>query len=400
MAKRTYGDGGIDQRGDGVFRLRYRVGSKRFAVAFKGTKDEARKELRRLLKSSDDGTHIDPNKVTVAGWVDQWLALLERNPGAGTARRRGLVSARTLERYQQLLNLHVKPTLGDVVLQKLNGTMIDKIYMSLEGRLAVRTVLHVHVTLKACLGAALRKRLIASNPAEDAEAPNPENKNVATVLDEDQLAALVRGFTGHPLEGVVTIAALTGARRNEILALRWQDIDLDRKTMTICRAIEQTVKHGGHIKGPKSARGIRTIAIDDVLVDRLRGYRDQQKRLVAGVPDGTEVNLNLIRLPEGCLLFPGEPAPGKDIDMTKLRDALAVTRTFVRRAARLGFKMRFHDIRASHLTILLDRGEPVHVVAARAGHDAGVLLRNYAKWTKKADAKVAQTIGAISKGLL
>ena len=63
-------------------------------------------------------------------------------------------------------------------------------------------------------------------------------------------------------------------------------------------------------------------------------------------------------------------------------------------ARRLGFKMRFHDIRASHLTLLLDKGEPVHVVAARAGHDPTTLLKNYANWTKKTDAKVAETMGS------
>src|SRR5215831_7193271 len=91
------------------------------------------------------------------------------------------------------------------------------------------------------------------------------------------------------------------------------------------------------------------------------------------------------KLPEGALLFPG----GNLSDLTVLRDCSAVTRTFVRHAKRLGFKMRFHDLRASHLTLLLDKGKPVHVVAARAGHDPVVLLRNYAKSTKKADAEAA-----------
>jgi integrase len=86
--------------------------------------------------------------------------------------------------------------------------------------------------------------------------------------------------------------------------------------------------------------------------------------------------------------------------MTKLRDGYAVTRTFKRHAKRLGFVMRFHDLRASHLTILLNKGEPVHAVAKRAGHDPVTLLRNYAKWTTKADEKVAQTIASISKDMV
>jgi len=92
---------------------------------------------------------------------------------------------------------------------------------------------------------------------------------------------------------------------------------------------------------------------------------------------------------------------GDGIDLTKLRDAHAVTRGFVARARALGFwGVRFHDLRGAHETALLDRGVSVHVVAARCGHDPAVLLRNYAKRTKKADASAAAVIGAISKGVL
>jgi integrase len=79
MTKRSHGDGGIDQRGDGVYRLRYRVAGKRFTKTFHGTLAEARKELRRLLKTGDDGIHVDPNKKSLRAWVAEWLELLERN---------------------------------------------------------------------------------------------------------------------------------------------------------------------------------------------------------------------------------------------------------------------------------------------------------------------------------
>jgi integrase len=78
-----------------------------------------------------------------------------------------------------------------------------------------------------------------------------------------------------------------------------------------------------------------------------------------------------------------------------------VTRGFVKRARKLGFaKLRFHDLRGSHETHLLDAGVPVHVVAARCGHDPAVLLRNYAKRTRKADVSAAAIIGRLSKDLL
>ena len=71
--KRSHGDGGIDQRGDGVFRLRYRVHGKRFGKTFRGTLTEARKQLRALIRAGDAGEHIEPDKITVGQWIDRWI---------------------------------------------------------------------------------------------------------------------------------------------------------------------------------------------------------------------------------------------------------------------------------------------------------------------------------------
>src|SRR5437016_1200962 len=102
-SKRDHGDGGIDERGPDQWRLRWRVGSNRYSKAFHGTKKAAQTELRRLLKSADDGVHVAPDKVTLAEWADRWFALQERRDGNDAGRRkRGLLNARTLERYREL----------------------------------------------------------------------------------------------------------------------------------------------------------------------------------------------------------------------------------------------------------------------------------------------------------
>jgi integrase len=100
-------------------------------------------------------------------------------------------------------------------------------------------------------------------------------------------------------------------------------------------------------------------------------------------------------------MFPNSPARGESFSFTKLRDPIHFTQLFGRKVPKLGFPgLRFHDLRGSHETILLDNGVPVHVVAARCGHDPAVLLRSYAKRTKKADTSAAAIIGALSKGVL
>jgi hypothetical protein len=108
--KGGHNTGAIDVRGEGVYRLRFRVNGKRCTVTVRGTKKEAQLKLRELLHLADHGEHVAPNRMTLRQWADQWLALLAR--GEANGRPRGLVGARTRERYSELFNLYVLPVLG------------------------------------------------------------------------------------------------------------------------------------------------------------------------------------------------------------------------------------------------------------------------------------------------
>lgn len=396
MKRRDHGDGGIDARGPDTWRLRYRIKGKRYAVTVHGTKAEAKQELRKLLRSGDSGEHVPPDKLTVGQWVDQWIAA-----GApGRKKKRG--GRRTVERYAELMRCHVVPTLGARRLQQLQPNEIDALYVRLEGAVAPTTAHHVHSVFGACLHCAVRKGLLAANPMARVEkVPAPGEADHGIALDADQLRTLVRGFTGSVLYPVVAVLAFTGCRRNEALALRWSDLDVQMKTVRIERAIEMVRGQPLAFKGPKSERGKRTITIDDDLLALLVAEREKHVRLVAGVPEAADVDLSLIKLPDGALVFPNPPAPGEELSLAKLRNPRVVTRGFIRKARKLGFsELRLHDLRGTHETLLLDAGVPVHVVAARCGHDPAVLLRTYAKRTKKADTSAAAVIGALANGVL
>ena len=386
--------GHIQQRGTKSWRLKFDIGRDPDTGArivrqetVRGSKREAQDRLNAILAEIKQEKFIDRSTTLVKDWVESWITL-----------RTGKVNARTIERYAQLLRLHVVPTLGERRLQTIRPKDIDTLYASLAPKLAARTIHHVHVVLGACLATAVRKGEIRVNPVANADAPATGDEDAATVLDEEQLAKLLNVFRGSTLYPIVVFAALTGARRNEILALPWSDVDFAAKTVTIARALEETKAFGVRFKDSKTERGKRTITIDDGLVELLRAERETHWRLMAGVPDGVNVDLSLVKLTPDALVF---PSPAPPIDLTKPRDARGLTKEFIRRAGKLGFKgLRFHDLRASHETALLDRGEPVHVVAARCGHDAAVMLRVYAKRTKKADTRAAATIGALSKVIL
>ena len=159
--------------------------------------------------------------------------------------------------------------------------------MRLVDKVSARSAHHVHIVLGACLGTAMRTRKLGRNPMlELAKVPSPKEADHGMALEADQLRTLVQGFKGSALFPIVAVAAFTGARRNEILAPRWDDFDPAAKTMRIERAIEETDEHGLRIKGPKTERGKRTITIDDDLIALLVAERERHLRIVAGVPDG------------------------------------------------------------------------------------------------------------------
>lgn len=399
MSKRPYGEGSIDKRSDNIFRLRYRnrITKQRYAVTFRGTLVDAKKRLRELLKSGDDGTHIEPTRMTLEDWVKHWLSI------GAPGRKKRRAGRRSVERYEQLMRGHVIPVLGTKRLQQLHATEIDRLYEGLEDKLASRTQHSVHAVFNACLNAAVRKGLLSVNPIARAEKiPSPGESDHGQVLDKDQITTLVQMFKGTALYPIVAVAAFTGARRNEILGLQWSDLDPTAKTLRIERSLEESKGKPGEgpvrrLKEPKRAAHKRTIQIDDALVRLLLSVRERHLRIVAGVPDDVAVDLGLIKLPEGALMF---PSFYRDVDFTKLRDANTISREFEKLARKTFPRIRFHDLRGSHETALLDAGVPVHVVAARCGHDPAVLLRSYAKRTRKADVSAASVISNLSKALL
>ena len=286
-------------------------------------------------------------------------------------------------------------------MQKLQAAEIDALYTVLADKLAPATLHSVHITLSSCLSTAVRTRKIAKSPINDlAKLPPRGESDHGIALDETQLRKLIDGFRDHPLRAIVNVAAFTGARRSEILALRWENFDPIARTLRIEGSVEHTRRYGLRVKGPKSARGVRTIEIDAGLVTLLLAERERHLRLLAGIPDGVDVDLSLIKLPSGALMFPAPPDHGEQVSLTKLRTPQGVTESFQKRAARIGFAdLRFHDLRGTHETMLLDMGIPVHVVAARGGHDPAVLLRSYAKRTKKGDAAAVSAIAAIARNV-
>src|SRR5262249_50804952 len=233
--------------------------------SFRGTKREAQIRCAELVAELQSGALIDPNKITVAEFLDRF----DRDWAATH------VSPHSRERYRFALD-HVRRHLGDRVLQKVRPADLAAFYAALaRADLAPRTIKLVHATAHRAFGQAKAWGLIRDNPAEiakPAKAPDRETE----MLQPDRAAALLEHLRGQPLYLIASLALGTGMRRNEMLGLRWGDVDLDNGRLTIEQALEQTATHGIRIKAPKTPHRPRTISFPAHLLAQLPPHRPQQ----------------------------------------------------------------------------------------------------------------------------
>lgn len=399
MKRGTYGSGSIEQRGPNRFRLTHYVGGRRQRQWVNGARSDANRRLRELTARADAGEHVPSSRTTLKTWAAEWLALLARGEASGM-RRKGRVTPRTRERYRELLASYVFPTLGDRPIQKLTPTEIDHLYIALERKLSAATVRHVHTALKACLATAVRKGVLVNNPAGRADAPRKIDPEIGRALSVEEVTRLLAGFAGTVYHSIVATAVMTGARLSELLALRWSDVNFTAHTITISRAIERTKEFGTVVKEPKSWRGKRTIGIDPALTAILKAQHTQHLRLRAGVWERAVVSLGAVRLPAEALVFPSGSVHGGRFDFARIRNARGLTKATRKRFRKLGFAgLRFHDLRVTHATALLDAGVPVHTVAQRLGNRPDILLRAYAKRASTADERTIKVLATLARSL-
>jgi integrase len=254
-----------------------------------GSKKEAEKELRSLLSQVDNNTAVDPTKETVAEWLRRWLTdYAPMNCSSGA----------TLERYGQLIEKHIIPSLGSVALQTLRSGAVQGLYASKlkdgrlngKGGLSKRTVHHLHRCLSTSLKVAVSEGLIPTNPCDKAKTVKPEKADIQCLDDEQtetmlKAAAESRSPTIYPL---IVLAVTSAMRRGEIAGLKWKDVDLDEGFLWVKKTLEHTKKHGLVLKKPKTETSKRKIHLPALAVSALIAHKAEQNalRLRLGIGKG------------------------------------------------------------------------------------------------------------------
>jgi integrase len=339
--RREKGEGSVNRRKDGRCVGEYEdANGKRRYVSGK-TKAEVRAKLRTLLADRDEGVAYDSENLAMGGYLDRWLGALE-----------GSVRDRTWQRYEEVVRLHLKPTLGGVKLDKLNALRVQNVYsQKLNAGLSPRSVEIIHITLHKAPKQAVRWSLVPRNVAEAVTPPRPPKREI-TPLTQQQLRALLETARNDKLYALWVLACTTGMRNGELLAVQWRDIDLEAGTLQVKRTV-----FGGKVSPPKTASGRRTIRLSKLAIAALRKYSDSvadrhTSEWVFGSRAGTPISVHNLhnRSWKPLLERAGLPAG-----------------------------TRMHDLSHSAATLLLSKGVAVKVVSEMLGHaDVSTTLSIYA----------------------
>jgi integrase len=218
-----------------------------------------------------------------------------------------------------------------------------------------------------------------SNVATVHKPPIPEQDEVV-ILTPEQIEEVQCKLAGHFLYPIASLAIDTGMRRGELCGLQWGDVDLDGATLQVKRAVEET-RQGLRVKGPKSKRGRRSIALPKRAVAMLRAHRIEQleRRLALGQGKITDTTLVFSKV-EGDMQWPD--------DLTRMWARVVKAKKLPR--------VTFHALRHTHASVLINAGLDVLTISRRLGHSKpSVTLDTYGHLLKGADAVAADAIDAI-----
>jgi integrase len=344
---------------------------KQLSRTVRGTKREAQRALAALVTEVTT-TPVSTTTVNLAELLDRWL------DAAG-----GGLSPTTAHEYRRLADVIIKPALGRVVIRRLSAQRLDEFYSALgrERGLSASSVRQVHAVIRGALSQSVKWGWLASNPALSASPPRLRRHEITPPDVATALRLLAAADDYDPDFGaLLRVLASTGARRGEVCALRWTDVDLDAGTLVIRRSIAKVPQ--GMVEKDTKTHAARRIAIDEHTAQLLNAHHEKMRARAA---------LCRAALREDGYVF------SPDVDGASPLHPNLVSGRFRGVCRHLGVSgVRLHDLRHLHATQLLAAGVPVRTVSGRLGHaDAATTLNVYAHFLQASDRQAADVISEL-----
>jgi integrase len=306
----------------------------------RGRVRHAQTYLNKVLRERDLGRQVDCTDITLNEYLDQWLET------AAKPRLR----EKSYRSYESLMRRYVRPPLGPRNLAAICPLDVQTVYQQLVERgLSPRTIRYTHSVFRSSMRQAIRWRLLAEDPTNGAQLPRQRRRELR-VLTAEQSRSFLETAMQTAYGPVFAIALTTAARPSEYLALKWQDINWERGTVSITRTLER-VSGAWRFAETKRARSRRVIKLQGWVLDLLQELHAERKAKPAGGswPGASD------------LIF--TTPSGRPIDS----DNLAKRFKSILKQASLPL-IRLYDLRHTGATLALAAGVPAKVVSEQLGH--------------------------------
>lgn len=340
--KRANQEGSVFQLKNGTWRAQITLDGQR--LSFSGLSQvECRDWIRKMLNKVDAGLTYQVMQLSFGEYLQDWLA-----------NAKSTVRFTTFEQYEQISRDYVKPILGDAKVFELKPEHIQHLYAShLRNGASARTVRMVHCVVHRSLNQAVQMGLIDRNPASFVKPPRLKS-NEMKFYDEGQVHNLLITAQAEKDRYLALwkLAVTTGMRMGELLGLKWIDLDWAKAYLHVRRQLKVTRGGGFHFAEPKSKAGLRSLVLGQDTLAQLKIHQDQCHTERMKLGDAWQ---------EQDLIFPsrvGTPTrPGKILSRFKRLTKLAGLP-----------EIRFHDLRHTAASLMLNNGIPLIVVSRRLGH--------------------------------
>lgn len=376
MAKRrANGEGNIRKRKDGRWEGRYTAGTddngKPISRNVLGkTQAEVKEKLKQAIKTAENVDIQRSEQYTVEEWIRLWFQVYSQPH----------VRESTALYYQNYIENHIIPGIGHIKLKKLTSLDIQKFYNKLKtsGRvkkydnmtdfsLSNRSVRGVHMLLHNCLEQAVHERLIPTNPTDGCKIP-PNVKQEMKVIPPEKIGDYLKEAEAHGVLPLFFLELSSGLRRGELLALLWTDLDIEKRIISVTKTVDR-IKGELKVMPPKTVNSIRKIMLPPQTVKLL--IEEQLKH------------------PNSPYMFPS-PVTGNMYDP----DAVGRIHKKLLKRAGLDVGIRFHDLRHTFSTLMIQNGVDAKTLAGILGHySAAFTLDTYTHVTDSMQQDAAEKIG-------
>ncbi len=320
------------------------------------TKREAEDYLREQLNRLDRGQYLKYENMTVGEFLNLWLVEHAKHN----------MKQSTFSNREIMIHKRIVPAIGNILLEDLKPIHFKRFYNQLaDAGLSAQYIHSMHSLMRSAFKHAFKWQISKTYIMEHVDAPKLTSKKQLQTWTLEQSVKFLKYTSELQNEYchiAYVLAIFTGMRRGEVLGLRWSDINLEKKTLQVVQSVYRNNGQAPTIQTPKTANSTRSITLPDNVIDELRSHKikQNQMRLLFGAA----------YLDHGLVCPNPNGAP---------MDPRLLYGHFTKCAKQAGLPaIRFHDLRHTHATIMLQLGEHPKVVSERLGHsNVNITLNTY-----------------------